>query len=304
MPNMNGYEVLRHLKANPDTREIPVIFLTANSDQGSELEGLNLGAIDYVTKPFSAPMIAKRIANHLLLSSQSKELQRYNLNLSETVAAQTNEIKNLQNGILSIVADLVESRGDMSDTHVERTNAYLKEMIEALIRQGIYREETVDWDMEFLISASQLHDVGKLCIKEEILNKRGDLTEEEFDEIKKHTIYGLMIIEKMMRTIGKHAFLNYASVFTETHHERWDGAGYPAGLKGENIPLLGRLLAIVDVYDALVSVRPYRESLTPAEASAEIIRGAGTVFDPALVEVFSAVTDEFARISEHQDILI
>jgi putative two-component system response regulator len=304
MPEMNGYEVIRHLKANPDTQDIPVVFLTANADLGSELEGLNLGAIDYVTKPFSAPMLLKRIENHLLLSAQKKELRRFNLNLREMVAAQTYEIKNLQNGILNIVAEVVETRSEMASGHIERTKAYLKEMIDALIRQGIYKEETAGWEKDFLIPASQLHDVGKLCISEQILNKPGQLTEEEFEEIKKHPAYGIMIINKIKQTIGSHAFLDYAGIFIESHHERWDGTGYPAGLKGANIPLLGRLMAIADMYDALVSVRPYKQPLSPMEAKEEIIKGAGNAFDPELVEVFSTLAEEFARIAERQDILI
>ena len=304
MPIMNGYEVIKHLKEGKETVDIPVIFLTAVTDQGSELEGLSLGAIDYVTKPFSAPMLVKRIENHLLITSQKKELKRFNSNLEEMVAAQTFEIRNLQNGILNIVAEVAEFRSDMSGGHIDRINSYVRVMVKTLMKMGIYREETSEWEDDFLIPAAQLHDVGKLCISEAILNKPGRLSNEEFEEIKKHPVYGLMIIQKMKQSIGKHSFLTYAAIFAETHHERWDGTGYPSKLKGAYIPLLGRVMAIADVYDALISTRPYKQPVSPSEACEEIIRGSGTAFDPALVEVFSNVAPEFARIAERHDTLI
>jgi putative two-component system response regulator len=304
MPVMTGYHAIKRLKENEDTKEIPVIFLTAASAEGNELDGLSLGATDYVTKPFSAAILLKRIENHLFIAAQKKELKRYNQNLREMVAAQTHEIKNLQNGIINIVAEVVEFRNEMSGGHIERTIGYLRILIEGMKKQGIYQEEVSEWDEELALSASQLHDVGKIYIREEILNKQGQLSPEEYDEIKKHPAYGLMIIDKITQIIGSHMFLRYASTFAETHHERWDGTGYPAGAKGINIPLMGRLMAIADVYDALVSLRPYKQPMSPSEAAEEIIKGAGTVFDPTLIDVFKSQAEEFARIAERHDTLI
>ena len=304
MPVMNGYEVIKQLKDDPNTADIPVIFLTAYHDRGSELEGLNLGAIDYITKPFSAPILLKRIENHLLISSQKKKLQRYNINLQEMVDAQTREIKNLQNGILSIVAEVVEFRNDMSGGHVERITNYMRVMVNAILQKGIYKNETMDWDVETIIPATQLHDVGKICIGENILNKPGRLSTDEFEEIKKHPAYGVMMIGKMEQAIGKHIFLLYAGAIAETHHERWDGTGYPAGLKGVNIPILGRIMALIDTYDAIISARPYKQPVSPSDAVEEIIRGKGTVFDPLLVDVFAENASQFAQIAERHDTLI
>jgi putative two-component system response regulator len=304
MPGMDGYEVIKRLKKFADTGEVPVIFLTSLSDPGNELEGLNLGAVDYVIKPFSPPILMQRIENHLLLASQKNMLKRYNQSLRDMVEEQTMEIKNLQNAVLSIVSEVVEFRDNLSGGHVERILAYLRAMIDAMIERGVYAEEIAAWDVEMLIPAAQMHDVGKICINEDILNKPGRLNSEEFEEIKKHPAFGLMIIDKIRQIIGEHIFLSYASVFADAHHERWDGTGYPEGLKGRDIPLAGRLLAIADVYDALISIRPYKQPMSPSEAAVEIIEGSGTAFDPALIEVFKTITGKFALIAERRDILI
>jgi putative two-component system response regulator len=304
MPEMNGYEVIKRLKKYADTAEIPVVFLTARSEPGNELEGLSLGAIDYIAKPFSPPLLIQRIENHLLLAAQKKELKRYNQSLQEMVAEQTLEIRNLQNAVLSIVSEMVEFRDNMSSGHIERILRYLRVMINALQERGIYQEEITGWDVETLISAAQMHDVGKICISESILNKQGRLSVDEYDEIKKHPAFGLMIIDRIRQVIGERTFLGYASVIADTHHERWDGGGYPEGLKGQTIPLAGRLMAIADVYDALISIRPYKQPMSPTEAAEEIIKCSGSAFDPLLVDVFKTLADEFAVIAERYDVLI
>jgi putative two-component system response regulator len=304
MPEMDGYEVIKRLKRFADTREIPVIFLTARNDPGNELEGLSLGAADYITKPFSPPILVQRIENHLLITAQKKELKHYNQSLREMVAEQTHEIRNLQNSILSVFSEVVEFRDEMGGGHIERILRYLRIMINGLQERKIYEEETAEWDIELLISAAQMHDVGKVCISEAILNKPGKLSPEEYNEIKKHPAFGLMIIDKIRQIIGEHIFLSYASIITDTHHERWDGTGYPEGLKGQDIPLAGRLMAIADVYDALISVRPYKQPVSPAEAVEEIIRNSGSAFDPLLIDVFKTLAGDFSAVAERYDVLI
>ena len=304
MPGMDGYDIIKKLKRNPETTDIPVIFLTACNDPGNELDGLSLGAIDYVAKPFSPPLLIQRIDNHLLISSQKKELRHYNQSLREMVDEQTLEIKNLQSAILNTVSEVVEFRDDMCGGHIERVLRYMRAMIGAMFQEGIYCEEIAQWDIDVFINAAQMHDVGKICISETILNKPGRVTRQEFDEIKKHPAYGLMIIDRIRQIIGEHTFLSYASIFADSHHERWDGSGYPEGLCEQNIPLAGRLMAIADVYDALISVRPYKQPMSPSEAAEEIIRGEGTAFDPALVDVFKSLTGEFAHIAERHDVLL
>jgi putative two-component system response regulator len=298
MPEISGHDVLKRLKTNPRTAEIPVIFLTSRNDPENQLEGLSLGAIDYVIKPFSPPLLAQRIENHLLITSQKKELTRYNQSLREMVREQTTEIKNLQNAILNIVSEIVEFRDEGTSGHIERILAYLQVMITAMNGRDIYRDELAQWDMELFIAAARMHDVGKIYISEAILHKPGKLNAEEMNEVRKHPAMGLGIIGKIQQIIGDHAFLNYAGIFASAHHERWDGAGYPQGLKGRDIPLAGRLLAIADVYDALVSVRPYKQPVSPGRAAEEIISGSGSAFDPALVELFKTLTGDFAAIAE------
>jgi len=297
MPGMNGYEAIAKMKNNPRFADIPVIFLTAKNDESSELEGFDLGAVEYISKPFSAPLLLKRIANQLLIVHQKRDLKDYADNLENKIREKTKEVFNLQNAVLSTVADLVEFRDNLTGGHITRTRLYLETLIEELITEGTYVEEIKKWDMNFFLPSSQLHDVGKIAITDLILNKPGKLTPEEFEIMKTHVTIGVDAIEKIMANADKHAFLNHALLLTGTHHEKWDGTGYPVGLKGENIPLQGRLMAVADVYDALIAARPYKRAFSHEEACEIIENSAGTHFDPALVKVFSKVKKVFNRVA-------
>jgi len=291
MPDMNGYEVIKILKSKEETRDIPVIFLTAKTDGESELEGLSLGAIDYITKPFSPPLLLKRIETHLVVANYQKHLQ-------EMVAAKTKSVLELQNAILKTMAELVECKDNITGGHIERTTHYLAALLNALQKHKSLKEKIADLDLKLVLLSAQLHDVGKISIKDHILQKPGKFTADEFEEIKKHTVFGEDIIEKIKKNTTERVFLEYAGIFASTHHERWDGSGYPKGLKGEEIPLLGRLMAIADVYDALVSERPYKEPYTHEEAVNIIKEGSGSHFDPDLVDIFLEVSDEFNNIAK------
>jgi len=304
MPGMDGYAVIKRLKKETETKDIPIIFLTSRTDPGNELDGLSMGAIDYITKPFSPLLLVQRIENHLLISFQKKKLTDYNLSLQNMVEEQTEKIKKLQNAILNMVSELVEFRDEMSSGHIVRVLKYMETMVSAMLEKGVYKKEVESWDRETFINAAQMHDVGKICVSETILNKPGKVTAEEFDMIKKHPAYGMMIIDRIKKITGEHVFLEYSSVFAESHHEKWDGSGYPEGLKGENIPLAGRLMAFADVYDALVSVRPYKQPMSPGDAEKIIISESGKAFDPALVEIFKSVSGKFADIAERHDVLL
>ncbi|MCL1918216.1 MAG: response regulator [Peptococcaceae bacterium] len=297
MPEMNGYETIQHIKAKPETRHIPVIFLTGKSDSKSELTGLSLGAIDYITKPFSPPLLLKRIEVHLLVESQKQELIHFNNNLQAMVDTKTETVVELQNAVLKTMAELVEYRDDVTGAHIDRTQSYLKVLLGELLEQGLYPEETSLWDMDLVLQSSQLHDVGKIATPDAILQKPGKLTPEEFEIIKGHTTFGEEIIERIKKNTTEHAFLDYAKVLVGTHHEKWDGSGYPKGLKGREIPLLGRMMALVDVYDALVSARPYKKAFAHQEARDIIVDGKGTHFDPDCVELFLGVADQFQEIA-------
>jgi putative two-component system response regulator len=293
MPEMSGYDAIKILKSKPETKNIPVIFLTAKTESVDELEGLSLGAIDYITKPFNPALLLKRIEIHLLVEAQRKELQYFNENLKKMVEEKTKNILELQNALLKTMAELVEFRDDITGGHIERTQRGIKILLEEIEKSGVYREEAKDWDAELLLQSSQLHDIGKISINDNILKKPGELNEQEFDEMKKHASFGERIIEKIETLAKESVFLNYAKIFAASHHEKWDGSGYPRGLKGNEIPLLGRIMAIADVYDALTSVRPYKIAFTHEEAVRIITESSGTQFDPALVDAFIRIAERF-----------
>ena len=304
MPKMNGYEVIKKLKSDPRYSDIPVIFLTSKDDDESEMEGFDLGAADYVTKPFSGPLLLKRITNQLLIIQQKKELleahkklRLYADNLEIKVRDKDAEVIDLQNAIIATVADLVEYRDKLTGGHIARTQRYLQAIIGEMVQKGIYADEISKWNMEFFFPAVQLHDVGKIAISDMILNKPAKLTAEEFEIMKTHVAVGVDAIEQIMKKTKEHAFLSHAMLITGTHHEKWDGSGYPVGIRGNNIPLEGRLMAIADVYDALVSERPYKKAYAHEEAYRIIKDSAGSHFDPVLVEVFLNVENEFKRIA-------
>ena len=297
MPEMNGYEIIKIMKSRRETENIPIIFLTAKSEIDSELEGLSLGAIDYIIKPFSAPLLLKRIEVHLLVEAQKHELMNYNNRLQEMVDTKTKSVLRLQNAILSTMSELVEQRDSATGGHIERTTLYLGILLKEMIRLNLYKDKMALWDLDLVQQSAQLHDVGKIAIKDSILQKPGRLTPEEFEEIKKHTTVGEEIIEEIKRKSEEQVFLEHAGIFAATHHEKWDGSGYPRGLKGEEIPLQGRLLAVVDVYDALVSERPYKEALSHEQAVDIIKKGKGSHFDPQMVDLFLNVADELKSVA-------
>jgi putative two-component system response regulator len=288
MPEMNGYETIKKLKVDPRWWDIPVIFLSARTDTGSELEGLNLGAIDYVAKPFSAPLLLKRIENHLFAEWQKRQLKEMSDILGK-IRQKTMQIVNLQNAVLGTVRNLVEFRDNVTEGRVRRTQNYLKLLVDDILEEEIYTEETSTWNMDYLIPSAQLYDVGKIAISDNILNKPGKLSCEEFEIMKTHAAIGAEIIQKSDESDEEHDFMRHARLIAGGHHERWDGTGYPLGVKGKEIPLEARLMSIVDVYDALTSVRPYKQPLSSGEAKEIIWDGKGTQFDPVLVDEFLKV---------------
>jgi len=293
MPEMSGYEAIKILKADDRTAEIPVIFLTSKADTGSELEGFVLGAVDYISKPFSPQILLKRVETQVLLEAQKKELKDLNENLQEQVREKTADIRELQNAVIKTLSSFVETRDAGTGDHLEQTERFLRPLVDELIKRKVYSEEMDGWDLDVFLQSAQLHDVGKIGIPDGILLKNGQLTDEEYEQMKRHTQLGEEVIEKIQHNAKESAFLDYAKTMARTHHERWDGKGYPDGLKGLNIPLQGRLMAIVDVYHALISERPYKKAFSPEEALKIIEEGKGTHFDPTLVEVFTSVAKHF-----------
>ena len=289
MPEMDGFEALRLLKDNKNYVAIPVIFLTSMNDSEIEAKGFQLGAIDFITKPFSAPVLNNRIKTHLdidtIIRERTGQLQQ-----------KTTQLQILQDGIVHVLADMVENRDHTTGGHIERIIVYLRILIHELIAQNVYADELEGQDIDLLTSASCLHDVGKIAISDIILNKPGKLTDEEFDTMKTHTAQGAHVIEQIISRTGEADVLNNAKLFAGTHHERWDGKGYPAGLKATDIPLPGRLIAIVDVYDALRAERPYKKPFSHDDAVRIIMEGAGTQFDPLIADVFFKANKKFETV--------
>jgi len=272
MPEMDGFEVLRRLKTSDLHANIPVIFLTSMTDTSAEVRGFELGVIDFITKPFSAPVLLNRIKTHL--------------HIDEIIRERTAQIQQLKNAIVFSFADIVEERDQATGGHVARTSEYIEILVNAMIARGVHDDELRNLDLDSFISSARLHDVGKISIPDSILNKPGKLTDEEFVIMKTHCAEGEAIIKQMASRANDDKFLLNARLFAGYHHERWDGAGYPYALSEKQIPLQGRIMAIVDVFDALVSERPYKKPFTGDEAVGIIMENAGKQFDPRIAEVF------------------
>ena len=281
MPEMSGFDTMKQLKRHKTYSKIPVIFLTALTDSFNEALGIELGAVDFISKPFSPPVLLNRVKNHI--------------QIDEIIRQRTEQILMLKDDIIFAMADTIERRDIKADGHVERTTIYLKILLDATIAHGVYVDELQKWESEVLVSSASLHDVGTIYIPASILNKPGPLTDEEFETVKTHAIEGEKIIDQMISRTGNAEFLQSAKLITASHHERWDGTGYPHRLKGTEIPLHGRLVAIVDVYDALTSDRPYRKAFTHEVAVEMIKDDAGKHFDPLITGVFGEISNLFQK---------
>ena len=297
MPEMDGFQILRTLKYGHKTADIPIIFLSGCEDPDSHARGLRLGAADFVVKPYTPTLLVHLVKRHLLLAAQRKQIRHYEDVVRQTATEQCAPLFGLQDSILDTLVFLSENKNHIFGMPGAGTlRGYLSAMIGEMHRSGIYRSELSVWnDASFIISA-QLHDIGKIIVRDAILQKPGKLTAEEFEAVKHHTIFGVKVIERIERDKGQMLFLDNAKLFAGTHHERWDGSGYPLGLREQAIPLQGRILAIADVYDALVSERPYKRPLSHEAARKIILDSKGTHFDPLLTEVFMSVSDQFAEI--------
>lgn len=299
MPGMSGYDVLQRFTKDPRNRAIPVLFLTGRDEFESELAGLQLGAVDYIPKNAPPQLLLRRIEIQFIMARQRAQLKQYNDNLQRMVQEKTRAIIELQNAVFDLLTQVVEYRDGTTGGHVDRTTACFNIMLEALQRYGIYGSTMRGWDPRLVVLSSQLHDIGKVAIPDSVLLKPGRLTADEFERMKKHTVYGAQIIERIERNITDRSFIDHARNMAEFHHERWDGSGYPNGLRGEAIPLEGRIMSIVDVYDALVSSRPYKEPIPHEKAVDIIMDGAGTHFDPRLVQAFAGVSPYMEVATEY-----
>lgn len=305
MPGMDGYEVCRRLKAAPATAAIPVIFVTAMTDVGNEMAGFALGAVDYITKPVSPPIVQARVKAHLENKHARDFIEDRNRVLQEMVLARTRELAATQDATILSMATLAETRDKETGNHIRRTQAYVRALAKRLQGHPDHGPHLDERAVELLFKSAPLHDIGKVGVPDAILKKPAKLTADEYDEMKRHTVYGheaIVSTEKVLAASGVSqdaaSFLHFAREIALSHHEKWDGTGYPHGLKGEAIPLSARLMALADVYDALICKRCYKPPFTHEAAMAEILPGKGTQFDPAVVEAFVALEREFIEISK------
>ncbi len=299
MPGMDGYEVCRRLKANLHTRDIPVIFLTARADMEDERLGLELGAVDYITKPISPPILLARVATHLALKASADFLRDKSAYLEREVALRTLEVQAIQDVTIMAMTSLAETRDNETGNHIRRTQLYVKALAEHLRDHPRFAHVLTDRMIDLLYKSAPLHDIGKIGIPDAILLKPGKLTVQEFEVMKTHTTLGRNAIEEAERRLGMRvAFLSVSKEIAYSHQEKWDGSGYPEGLKGDAIPVSARLMAVADVYDALISKRVYKPAFPHEQACATIVKGRGTHFDPDMVDAFVEIAQDFLRISQ------
>jgi putative two-component system response regulator len=289
MPDMDGYEVCRKLKDNVLTEQIPVIFLTAKASEQDEVRGLELGAIDYITKPINPPVLRTRVATHIALAEQHFALEKL-------VRERTRDVESTKDALVFSMGAMAELRDHETPNHLLRTEQYVKALAEGLATKTRYQKILDAKTISIIHRAAPLHDIGKIGVSDTILLKNGRLTAEERVLMQKHVIYGCELIEDTEKRLGSTAFIRTAKEITYGHHEKWDGSGYPNGVKGEEIPLSARLMAVADVYDAMTSRRPYKESIPHEKVVEEVSLASGTHFDPDIIEVFLEQQDRFNEI--------
>jgi len=298
MPGMSGYDVCRELKSDPATRSIPVIFLTSLNAVEDESQGLELGAADYITKPISPPIVLARIKTQLQLKASADFLRDQNAFLEGEVERRTADSLAVQDVTILTLAALAETRDTDTGGHLRRTQYYVRALARQVAFHPRFRIELGGQQISVLFKSAPLHDIGKVGIPDRILLKPGKFEPDEFEIMKTHTTLGYEAIEHAERELGRKVeFLSCAKEIALTHQEKWDGSGYPRGLVGDAIPLSGRLMAVADVYDALICRRVYKEGMSHEKAVAIIVSGKGTHFDPDLVDGFQAVADEFKAIA-------
>ncbi|MEI7989417.1 MAG: response regulator [Chloroflexota bacterium] len=289
MPEIDGYEVCRRLKADTRFSDIPVIFISSLSETFDKVKAFTSGGVDYITKPFHFEEVEARVDTHL-------KVHRYQLYLEELVKEKVKEISDSQMSTIFALSKLAESRDNDTGQHLERVQTFCYLLAEKLSQDIPYKSNIDEDFIRNLSNASPLHDIGKVAIADSILLKPGSLTMEEFETMKTHTVIGAHTLDEVKHLYPGNSFINMGISIARSHHERWDGNGYPDNLQGEGIPLAARIMAIADVYDALRSKRCYKGALARMECREIILNGRGSQFDPVLVDAFADVEEEFDRI--------
>ncbi|MCP3874745.1 MAG: two-component system response regulator [Desulfobacteraceae bacterium] len=298
MPDMDGYELCSKIKRS-ELSSIPVIFLTSLTKPEEEEKGLSVGAVDYIHKPISPPILLARVATHLKLKEATDFLKIQNTILEKMVKERTLELSESQQATIVAMGALAECRDPETGNHLRRTQHYIRQLAEELSKLPDYNEYLTEEWVDVLFKSAPLHDIGKVGVPDSVLLKSGKLNANEFETMKEHTVFGKNAIyeaQKQMHTTN--SFLLMSEQIAESHHEWWDGTGYPNGLSGTDIPLSARLMAIADVYDAMVSTRIYKPPFSHEDAVQIIKENSGTQFDPELVETFLKISDKFYDIKK------
>ncbi|WP_404361201.1 two-component system response regulator [Methylotuvimicrobium sp. KM1] len=299
MPGMDGYQVFKHLRADSTTRDIPIIFVTAMDSDEAQLQGLDSGAVDYITKPISPPIVMARVRIQLELKQARDRLSHQNAWLEAEIARRMAESELIQEVSIRALAHLAEARDPETGNHILRTQGYVQELAMALQNCPGFCDVLTDKFIKLLSRSAPLHDIGKVGIPDAILLKPGPLTPAEWAVMKTHARIGSEAIEMAeQEAAGQVEFLSLAKEIAHWHHEKWDGSGYPDGLAGESIPVSARIMALADVFDALISPRVYKAPMSYGEARDIIALGRGSHFDPVMVDVFLKHFDVFCEIAD------
>ena len=312
MPEMDGYAVLAELRQDPYTRDIPVMFVTAMDGDQDEEYGLSLGAVDYITKPIRPAILLARVRTHLELKDARDWLRDQNGYLEGEVSRRMRENDLIKDVSLNALALLAEKRDNETGNHLYRTQAYVEALMQQLQDHPRFRHALSAAQRQLIAKAAPLHDIGKVGIPDRILLKPARLTPEEFEIMKTHSLIGAEAIEAAIErvVVGDRArldelqgntpldFLVVARHIALGHHEKWDGSGYPQGLRGDAIPIPARLMALADVFDALTCKRHYKKAFPLEQAVALLVEGRGSHFDPDVVDAFLAIQDRFADIAQ------
>jgi putative two-component system response regulator len=301
MPGMEGYEVCRRLKENERLREIPVLFLSALGEAVDKVKAFQTGGVDYVTKPFQFEEVLSRVQTHLQIRSLQIELEKHSSHLEDLVRAQVKEISNSHLATIFALAKLAESRDKDTGRHLERVQVFCRLLADALRAQPRFKHWVGDRYIENIGHASPLHDIGKVGVSDSVLLKPGRLDHDEFDAMKVHAVLGAQTLEAVRNSYPRNSFIDMGIAIARSHHERWDGSGYPAGLAGEAIPLSARIMAVADVYDALRSRRCYKPAFDHRKSVGIIAEGGGTQFDPGVVEALRGLEARFREIRDSME---
>jgi len=299
MPELDGYEVCRRLKADPATRHLPVIFLTALTRPEDESAGFEAGGADFIHKPFNPATVRARVRAHVQLKRAEDQLRGHNARLSDELDARRREVERLRDTTLFVMVGLAEFRDADTGNHIQRTQEYVRTLARWLAAQPDGPADWTEAAIDELAKAAPLHDIGKVAIPDGILLKPGRLSADEWQVMKTHAEQGGDLLQRAIDRLGDDAgpMLTYGKQIARHHHERWDGSGYPDGLAGTAIPLPARLMAVADVYDALISARPYKQAMTHDQALAFIRAGRGSHFDPRVVDALDACLSEVRAIA-------